>query len=958
MPRVTQTLDNLTDGVSTQPQLQRAPGRAEAQENCLSLQEVGLVRRPPTRFLSHILDSFDGFADAFTHEIRMEDGERYIMLVIDGDLKVFDATTGEEATVTYPDGVDYLDTASRGFRAITIKDQTFVVNCAKTVRLGTAASDAWTNEAILFVRSGDYDTNYSVNLDGTEVVVTTPSTGRSDIATDNIATQLKLDLEAETAIDDAFTITLIGAAENGVVGSVLHITRKDGKDFTIAAADGLADSGLFAIKRTIQRFTDLPLKAVEGFTVEVVGDDSTKFDNYFVRYTEEDGVGVWREVAKPGTVVSLDASTMPHVLEYAPPLYAAEVEDFVEWQPADVVTSASGPLRTIHTLTFDGTKQFPPGCTVTIEFGYNLNDTWSSTYTNATGGFVTANTAITALAAAINPGLNIEATVLSTNVLEVKYVPGGPFVPGFSVTIEMDPDTAFYDGNLSLGVNALVGYEVRNLTDGSEGVITANTASTVTCGAGLSGGAYNEFQPGDIIEIRNTGVYFVFQEAEWSERAAGDSESAPFPSFVGGKVEDVLEGEGRLWLFSGPNVNTSRAGELLNFFRETATQILPTDPINVKSTLAGSPNFHSAVWWNGTPLLFSEEGQFEITGVPAFTPTTIALKKVGSFQSSADVRPAVVGDKVFYAAVRAGKAVVRELVMKGIDADGNKVLDTTDLTTHVPNYIQGTPLELIGDDTRRLLFVRTDGNRAHLYVYSFQEKQASWSKWTYWEDVVGLTVFQGQAMVISRRTEGLLLNTIALDRTTQHLDRMVTNDTPGFGVVQTLVAVTWTVPYDNDSWASPTPIPVTVFRADTGEELEVTWVSANEIRHVTGFTEENFEELEVCIGIPYRSTQTLSTIYTRDQNGVARSRGRLVLQKLTVNYDEDNSLDLSVDVTAGAREPRTYVLNRNALTGEMDVPVKAQNKAVEIELYTEALGPFQITSIAWAGESFPTGRSK
>lgn len=63
------------------------------------------------------------------------------------------------------------------------------------------------------------------------------------------------------------------------------------------------------------------------------------------------------------------------------------------------------------------------------------------------------------------------------------------------------------DSTASFTTNALVGYVIENETDGSYGVITANTATTVT--ATLQGGTNNNWDSGDTYTIKNRYSMFV-----------------------------------------------------------------------------------------------------------------------------------------------------------------------------------------------------------------------------------------------------------------------------------------------------------------------------------------------------------------------------------------------------------------------------------------------------------------
>ena len=63
-----------------------------------------------------------------------------------------------------------------------------------------------------------------------------------------------------------------------------------------------------SIAGTVQNFIDLPDSASNGTVYEVVGDDLSNFDNYYVKKVGD----VWRETTKPGQTLDFDDATMPH----------------------------------------------------------------------------------------------------------------------------------------------------------------------------------------------------------------------------------------------------------------------------------------------------------------------------------------------------------------------------------------------------------------------------------------------------------------------------------------------------------------------------------------------------------------------------------------------------------------------------------------------------------------------
>ena len=63
------------------------------------------------------------------------------------------------------------------------------------------------------------------------------------------------------------------------------------------------------------------------------------------------------------------------------------------------------------------------------------------------------------------------------------------------------------DSSKSWTTDELVGKKIVNMTDGCSGTITGNTATTITCSGGLSGGTDNDFDTGDSYRVASHGDY-------------------------------------------------------------------------------------------------------------------------------------------------------------------------------------------------------------------------------------------------------------------------------------------------------------------------------------------------------------------------------------------------------------------------------------------------------------------
>ena len=299
---ISTSIPNLLNGVSQQPNTVKLPNQSVLQENGLSDIISGLGKRPPSEHIAKL--NTDTFTNSKVHIINRDSSEQYVVLVNDQNLKVYDLA-GNAKTVVSPDGVSYLTSTApqSDFNLVTVADYTFIVNKTKTVAKSGSTSAARPDEAIFYVKNGQYKTTYSIDIDGSNVAsyqtLDNSSSGNaSSITTDNIATELYNDLNSNLS---GYTVSRDG--------SIIYVSKASGT-FTTTVSDGLGGDGLILVKDKTNSFSDLPYKGHTGFVVEIVGDGGTEFDNYFVKW---DG-NAWVETVKDGLDNSFDMSTMPHLL--------------------------------------------------------------------------------------------------------------------------------------------------------------------------------------------------------------------------------------------------------------------------------------------------------------------------------------------------------------------------------------------------------------------------------------------------------------------------------------------------------------------------------------------------------------------------------------------------------------------------------------------------------------------
>lgn len=139
MALATRTIKSLMNGVSRQPAILRSQDQTEDELNTWANIAVGLARRPPT---VHVADlGIADIEDAFVHHINRDVNERYVVVISNGVLRIFDTTTGAEQTVNTPYGTDYLVGTAGSFKAVTVADYTFLVNTSIVPAMGTVGAD-------------------------------------------------------------------------------------------------------------------------------------------------------------------------------------------------------------------------------------------------------------------------------------------------------------------------------------------------------------------------------------------------------------------------------------------------------------------------------------------------------------------------------------------------------------------------------------------------------------------------------------------------------------------------------------------------------------------------------------------------------------------------------------------------------------------------------------------------
>jgi len=329
MSLVSYNIPNLVQGISQQPDAQRDPSQGEIQVNGMSSIVEGLRKRDPSETVA-LVSNVD-FGDCYIHPILRDNVEEYIAVFIPNTsgippCKVFDLN-GTEQTVnlaSFSSAGSYLgdnDTDAKSeIRAVTIADYTFVTNTTRIPAMDNATAPAVarpaTHEALIWVRAATYGQTYRVNVNGTEVTVTTavaPVVSDGSTVTEN---RISSEDIAQNIIDGFSSLSGVSFARSG---AVIHVTSSSA--ITISVTDARSGADISAIFDKVQAFVELPTVAPTGYQITIEGDPGNAFDDYHVSFLPKSGTfgeGTWSETVRPGDKYKIMPDNMPHVLVRQP----------------------------------------------------------------------------------------------------------------------------------------------------------------------------------------------------------------------------------------------------------------------------------------------------------------------------------------------------------------------------------------------------------------------------------------------------------------------------------------------------------------------------------------------------------------------------------------------------------------------------------------------------------------
>lgn len=402
MPLVRQPINNLLGGVSQQAPAVRSLDQCERMENAWPSPILGLTKRPPTKHIKKLAQTPESTSKY--HIINRSPTEQYLLVFKNNILHAYTLkaiagylSAGAQMVIQDPAATGYnylISSTAAKLKVHTVADYTFIVNNSITTAMDilTTAAKPFNTEAYVFVRQGNYKTNYSIRIKvgGTDQTVTVktwngttgiagstavPSitnTELNSIKTDDIAQELLLRLDNAWNGASGYVTGTSGIRK----GSVVKVTFTSVANI-VETVDSVGDSVLATVWKEIPRVAGyLPEICTDGFIVKVGGTEEIVADDYYVKFISDEGVGTfakghWQESLNYSQEYQFLASTMPHVLirlfddgtntAYGLPaaagVYTGTVgAPFFAWRPGAWTIKATGDLTVNPRPSFIGKK--------------------------------------------------------------------------------------------------------------------------------------------------------------------------------------------------------------------------------------------------------------------------------------------------------------------------------------------------------------------------------------------------------------------------------------------------------------------------------------------------------------------------------------------------------------------------------------------------------------------------
>jgi len=863
MPLINTSVPNLIQGVSQQPDATRFDGQCEEQVNALSSVAEGLKKRPNTRHVARLLQTAID-ANSFVHFINRDDNEKYVVIHTGSGMEAWNIVTGVKCSMNGSTSAltppTYLQTSTprESLKALTVADNTFIVNKEVSVSLSQTKTPALEKKGFVYIAQGDYEKKYEVTIGGniSGAVASTVATFDVTVSDKYYGSGWEMFYIDAISITNAgegypagtpteLTVNIdfgdLGSYINGqwtyantVVQPVVEITLVDdgtGNGTKKVGSVSITEQGTFGQHDTQVSGGDFAFDYNASVSLTVQGDIATGATHVFSTIGTRNSV-------------SADAST-----------------DNI----AKSLLNDSYEGYHFHTVAFNSDTIFDPaganhltatreGYTIIIEHNEVEGD-FSLTTDDGLGGS------------------GIKGIYKRTDSLaDLPTKAPNNFVVEVVGDADLDQD------------NYWVKFTTHSGLDYGDGAWEETVAPNISEGFDVNS------MP---MTIRSTNLNTLEVVAlDYAKRAAGDEETNPNPSFVGKSINDIVFFKNRLGFITDDSVVFSEAGEFFNFYRTTVSSLLDSGPIDVTVSSTKVTNLKSATIFQENLMLFADNVQFVMKGGDLFTPKTVSVSPTTNFSLDDSVSPTPLGSYVYFPFTRGSYTGLRELALSA----NTETYDAVEVTEHVPAYIPSNIIAMAGTTSEDVIALLSANEKGSLYIYNYfwnnnQKVLSAWSKFTFTGEIRGIEFIDSSLFLLITNNGETNLVEMPLESGLSDDAGYVTHLDNRVAVTVTNGSDTITLPY------TPEDNSVEVYTTD-GLALNCT----NSGSTVT-LSSPVSADTDVWVGIPYTMKYTFSEQLFKAKAGNGKSpsnAAKMMIRNGSLYYDR--SAYFKVKVTPKFRD--------------------------------------------------------
>lgn len=474
--------------------------------------------------------------------------------------------------------------------------------------------------------------------------------------------------------------------------------------------------------------------------------------------------------------------------------------------------------------------------------------------------------------------------------------------------------------------------------------------------------------------VRQADGTFKFQRLSWIDRETGDEDSNPDPSFIGRTINDIFFYRNRLGFISDENIILSASADFFNFWFDTATSVLDTDPIDVAVSSNRVSILTHAIPFNRELMLFSREGQFVLGSDGTMTPNTVKVDQVSNFEYNPKVQPINIGNSIYFINDRVNYCSLMRFYTVQDVAD---LRNADDCSSHIPSYIPTGIVRMSGNTTENVITCISDYTPNIVYAYKFilnngNPLQQSWFKWVYGTPDTRILLAEfvnANIYFIVSSPSGLFLESSELTGNTLDypdepvrlfMDRKkkytipLTNKYSDFNnyTEVSLSDVYGSVPTSGYVYFIVTPEGY-IYTIDKWDTTGITKVNGD------------IRGADVFVGRQYEFMTTLSRPMIKQNNSqgavVSEDEGRLMLRYFWFNYSDSGVFNTVVENSLKNKK-YTYTCTSKKLgvsdlllgvnkvfSDRFKFPVHELNNEVSISIVSDNVMPLNIVSGGWEG---------